>query len=80
MTTKGQKSLNNTDRYNRKNHMVDQVKVAADERSRLNNRYGEISQTVIFSLLLLVVPSVPGCLWVLAKPSALPDRRSFLFI
>jgi hypothetical protein len=29
--------------------MVDQVKVAATSRSRLNNRYGEISQTDIFS-------------------------------
>jgi hypothetical protein len=60
--------------------MVDQVKVAPTKRRRLNNRYGEISQTVIFSLLLLGVPSVPGCLWGQAKPSALPGRRSFLFI
>jgi hypothetical protein len=60
--------------------MVDQVKVAPTKRRRLNNRYGAISQTVIFSLLLLVVPSVPGCLWGQAKPSVSPGRRSFSFI
>lgn len=60
--------------------MVDQVKVVADDRLRLNSRYGAISQTDIFSLLPLAVPLVQGCLWGPAKRLTLPGRRSFSFI
>ena len=60
--------------------MVDQVKVDTAERRRLNSRYGAISQTVIFNLLLLVALSVLACLWAPVKPSVSPDRRSSLCI